>query len=110
MGARYPVLPARRQSGRGNARRPRSRARRPLRSRHTATSARDSSTNAYPHVTLKSIANNAEIGVIWERWQETLEPLRAEMNAVLARAWEEWEIPREAGEPWPRAPRTPGRR
>ena len=63
-----------------------------------------------PHVTLKSIANNAEIGVIWERWQETLEPLRAEMNAVLARAWEEWEIPREAGEPWPRAPRTPGRR
>ena len=26
-----------------------------------------------PHITLKSIANNAEIDVIWERWQETLE-------------------------------------
>ena len=25
-----------------------------------------------PHITLKSIANNAEINVIWERWQETL--------------------------------------
>ena len=27
-----------------------------------------------PHITLKSIANNAEIDVIWEKWQETLEP------------------------------------
>ena len=29
-----------------------------------------------PHITLKSIANNAEIDVIWEQWQEKLEPLR----------------------------------
>ena len=29
-----------------------------------------------PHITLKSIANNAEIDVIWENWQKTLEPLR----------------------------------
>jgi adenine-specific DNA-methyltransferase len=27
-----------------------------------------------PHITLKSIANNAEIDVIWDRWQATLEP------------------------------------
>ena len=54
-----------------------------------------------PHITLKSIANNAEIDVISERWQETLEPLRAELNGALGRAWEEWEVPREAGEPWP---------
>ena len=54
-----------------------------------------------PHITLKSIANNAEIDVIWERWQETLEPLRAELNGALGRTWEEWEIPREAGDPWP---------
>ena len=53
-----------------------------------------------PHITLKSIANNAEIDVIWERWQETLEPLRARLNAALGKAWEEWEIPREAGEGW----------
>ena len=54
-----------------------------------------------PHITLKSIANNAEIDVIWERWQETLEPLRARLNAALSKKWEEWEIPREAGEGWP---------
>ena len=54
-----------------------------------------------PHITLKSIANNAEIDVIWERWQETLEPIRAELNGALGRTWEEWEIPREAGDPWP---------
>ena len=54
-----------------------------------------------PHITLKSIANNAEIDVIWETWQETLEPLRARLNAALGKAWEEWEIPREAGEGWP---------
>ena len=53
-----------------------------------------------PHITLKAIANNAEIDVIWERWQETLEPLRAELNGALGRTWEEWEIPRDAGDPW----------
>ena len=29
-----------------------------------------------PHITLKSIANNAEIDVIWEAAQDKLEPLR----------------------------------
>src|SRR5439155_18277413 len=38
-----------------------------------------------PHITLKSIANNAEIDVIWEKWQQTLEPLRALFNAALGR-------------------------
>ena len=54
-----------------------------------------------PHITLKSIANNAEIDVIWERWEQTLEPLRAELNGAVARTWEEWEIPPEPGDPWP---------
>ena len=53
-----------------------------------------------PHITLKSIANNAEIDVIWERWQETLEPQRAELNAALGRSWEEWEILREPDDQW----------
>ena len=57
-----------------------------------------------PHITLKSIANNAEIDVIWERWQETLESLRTELNGVLGRNWEEWEIPREAEDPWADGP------
>jgi adenine-specific DNA-methyltransferase len=54
-----------------------------------------------PHITLRSIANNAEIDVIWEKWQETLEPLRASLNKALSKSWEEWEIPREADDKWP---------
>lgn len=48
-----------------------------------------------PHITLKSIANNAEIDVIWDKWQATLEPLRAQLNELLGKNWQEWEIPRE---------------
>ncbi len=53
-----------------------------------------------PHITLKSIANNAEIDVIYERFQEMLEPLRAELNATLGTSYKEWEIPREADAAW----------
>ncbi len=53
-----------------------------------------------PHITLKSIANNAEIDVIWEKFQEQLEPLRQRLNKTLKQKWEEWEIPREAGDRW----------
>jgi adenine-specific DNA-methyltransferase len=81
-----------------------------------------------PHITLKSIANNAEIDVIWETSQQTLEPLRAELNKALGKGsdpagltpghnrrsehgvrpagsdpLEEWQIPREAGKDWPDA-------
>ena len=47
-----------------------------------------------PHITLKSIANNTEIDVIWDGWQTILEPLRARLNETLGTAWEEWQIPR----------------
>jgi adenine-specific DNA-methyltransferase len=53
-----------------------------------------------PHVTLKSIANNAEIDVIWETAETKLEPLRAELNSLVGASWEEWEIPREAHPSW----------
>jgi adenine-specific DNA-methyltransferase len=53
-----------------------------------------------PHITLKSIANNAEVDVIWEKWQAALEPLRDSLNAGLGKSWQEWEIPREAEDPW----------
>ncbi|WP_318035375.1 site-specific DNA-methyltransferase [Rhizobium ruizarguesonis] len=46
-------------------------------------------------ITLKSIANNAEIDVIWEKWQDVLEPLRRQLNEALSAAFEEWEIPRD---------------
>jgi adenine-specific DNA-methyltransferase len=54
-----------------------------------------------PHITLKSIANNAEIDVIWEKFQEILGPLREKLNKALGEKWEEWEIPRDADEKWP---------
>jgi adenine-specific DNA-methyltransferase len=55
-----------------------------------------------PHVTLKSIANNAEIDVIWEKFQQTLEPLREQLNKALKQKWEEWEIPRDSDPIWPK--------
>ena len=54
-----------------------------------------------PHITLKQIANNAEIDVIWERHQETLKPLRNDLNAALGESWEEWQIPRDTDDDWP---------
>ena len=54
-----------------------------------------------PHITLKSIANNAEIDVIWDEYQTVLEPLRRQLNETLKMKWEEWEIPRDADEKWP---------
>jgi adenine-specific DNA-methyltransferase len=53
-----------------------------------------------PHITLKSIVNNAEVDVIWERWQETLEPLRDCLNAELAQEWREWEVPSVSSDTW----------
>ena len=53
-----------------------------------------------PHITLRDIANNAEIDVIWETAQEEMEPLREELNRALGASWEEWEIPRDVDESW----------
>ncbi|MCI0521953.1 MAG: site-specific DNA-methyltransferase [Chloroflexi bacterium] len=84
-----------------------------------------------PHITLKSIANNEEIDAIHARWQEQLEPLRAQINASCSplspgeepgvkansplplgagpgvREWQEWEMPRELP-PTPEDPRGLG--
>ena len=59
-----------------------------------------------PHITLKSIANNAEIDVIWEKHQQDLEPLRQKLNEAMHCNWEEWEIPRHAETPWSPAAQT----
>jgi adenine-specific DNA-methyltransferase len=53
-----------------------------------------------PHITLKSIANNAEIDVIWGQAQTKLEPLRESLNAVLKKTWQEWEVPRDTDAKW----------
>jgi adenine-specific DNA-methyltransferase len=54
-----------------------------------------------PHITLRSIVNNAEIDVIWKEWQAKLEPLRESLNAALKEQWQEWEIPRDTAKAWP---------
>ena len=53
-----------------------------------------------PHITLKAIANNTEIDVIWEKFQTLLEPLRLQLNEELGTSYEEWEIPRDADNAW----------
>ena len=56
-----------------------------------------------PHITLKSIANNAEIDVIWDQWEKRLAPLRSQISEASGqkKALEEWEIPRERPKDWP---------
>jgi len=71
-----------------------------------------------PHITLKSIANNAEIDVIWEKWQEKIAPLLEKLAAVVSKkestakspstnhhppftSLAEWEVPREYPTDWP---------
>ena len=72
-----------------------------------------------PHITLKSIANNAEIDIIWESAEETLKPLRKAITQQLPAGWleayreeknydvevgpdiQEWEIPRDCPDGWP---------
>tara|TARA_Y100000589_G_C27165437_1_gene634561 strand:- start:141 stop:2219 length:2079 start_codon:yes stop_codon:yes gene_type:complete len=53
-----------------------------------------------PRVTLKSIANNSEIDVIWDKFQEKLEPIKADLNKALGTDWQEWQIPREVNDSW----------
>jgi adenine-specific DNA-methyltransferase len=53
------------------------------------------------HVTLKSIANNAEIDVIHAKWQSTLDDARVALNTALGTNYEEWQVPRETPPPNP---------
>ena len=63
-----------------------------------------------PHITLKSIANNTEIDVIYEQLQPDVETALADLNKALpsgesapTNAFLEWEVPREPEESWPDA-------
>src|SRR5690606_1201584 len=71
------------------------------------------------HVTLKAIANNAEIDVIWEDYEAKLAPVREQLTKAIGPAWvakyrkgkrydvelpetiQEWEVPREFPADWP---------
>ena len=56
-----------------------------------------------PYITSGLIANNAEIDIIWESFEEKLAPLRQKISEACGRkeTLEEWEIPREKPEDWP---------
>jgi adenine-specific DNA-methyltransferase len=54
-----------------------------------------------PHITLKSIAQNDEIDVIYAQHQEKLEQIREKLNKIAKQKWEDWQIPREADAKWP---------
>ncbi len=54
-----------------------------------------------PHITLKSIANNTEIDVIYEQHRLSMEPLREQLNTALSKSWAEWNIPRQVDPSWP---------
>jgi adenine-specific DNA-methyltransferase len=53
-----------------------------------------------PRISLKSIADNAEVDVISEKWQATFGPLLDRLNNALDQAWEEWEVPQQAVVEW----------
>ncbi len=61
-----------------------------------------------PHITLRDIANNAEIDVIYDEFQQQMEPVREKLNAELGKNWEEWDIPRYISTcvPPPKNPRS----
>jgi len=51
-----------------------------------------------PHITLRDIANNAEIDTLHAKWQPYLEDRRFQLNDILYKNWQEWEMPREVPE------------
>jgi len=53
-----------------------------------------------PHISLRSIANNAEIEVIWEKYQGKMEHLCEQLNKEVNKAWEEREIPPQVDDSW----------
>ena len=56
-----------------------------------------------PHITLRDVANNSEIDVIWEEYEDKLAPLCERLSSVIgqSRTLEEWEVPRGLPDDWP---------
>ena len=53
-----------------------------------------------PHIMLSSVAKNAEIDVIWDKWQGTLARLREKLNIAVKSEWHDWQIPRTVNPNW----------
>jgi len=55
-----------------------------------------------PRVTLKAMVNNAEIDVIWDKWQAVLSPLLDDLNRLSVKKYQTWEVPFEPSTDWSR--------
>jgi len=53
-----------------------------------------------PHVTLKAIANNSEVEIIWRKSESRLRELCGSLNKLLNQDWEQWEIPKKFEDSW----------
>lgn len=53
-----------------------------------------------PHITIKSIANNPEIDVIYEKHRPKVETALAALNAAIKTSYEEWEVPFDPDPGW----------
>lgn len=53
-----------------------------------------------PHITLESIAKNAEIDAIAAKYQPELDRLREEISCAVGQELKEWEIPLKVPEEW----------
>jgi adenine-specific DNA-methyltransferase len=53
-----------------------------------------------PHITLKSVASNNEIDVIWDRWQVIIYSLLDNLNKLNKSKYEDYEVPIEADPLW----------
>lgn len=99
MGARYPYYLL--ADSKGGAEKEAEITRTPPSSRSTSENIRFGFVyERVPRVTLKSIANNSEIDVIWDKFQEKLEPIKADLNKALGTDWQEWQVPREVNDSW----------
>lgn len=54
-----------------------------------------------PHVTLKAIAHNEAIDVIWRNFQRELEITLDRLNTLLDTDWKEWQVPSVTDSEWP---------
>jgi adenine-specific DNA-methyltransferase len=53
-----------------------------------------------PHVTLESIAKNAEIDAIAAKYQPQIDDVLAGLNKLLRKQWKEWEVPHQPETGW----------
>jgi len=53
-----------------------------------------------PHIMLKDIANNAEIDVIWDKFEAQMAPILQALNDQLGNNWQDWQIPYDAHASW----------